>query len=46
MNITDVDGGLYYCGTEEKKLEDKEYIAPKYEHRYGNATTRIILSKY
>ncbi|XP_039671734.1 uncharacterized protein LOC120568337 [Perca fluviatilis] len=42
-NITDSDEGLYYCGTEQIRVEDKEYITHKYVYRYGNVTTRILL---
>ncbi|XP_028419691.1 uncharacterized protein LOC114545531 isoform X2 [Perca flavescens] len=42
-NITDSDQGLYYCGTKQIRVEDKEYITPKYVYRYGNFTTKIIL---
>nr|XP_040025263.1 uncharacterized protein LOC120813332 [Gasterosteus aculeatus aculeatus] len=44
MNITDSDEGLYYCGTEESKVEDKEFIGPKTLYRNGNVTTRISIS--
>ncbi|KAF1395167.1 hypothetical protein PFLUV_G00008730 [Perca fluviatilis] len=42
-NITDSDEGLYYCGTKQSRVEDKEYITQKYVYRYGNVTTRILL---
>ncbi|XP_051241260.1 uncharacterized protein LOC127354921 [Dicentrarchus labrax] len=41
MNVTDADEGLYYCGTKQIKVEDKEFITPRYDYRYGNVTTRI-----
>lgn len=46
MNITDSDEGIYYCGTEEKKVEDKEFIGLKTLYRNGNVTTRVLISKY
>ncbi|XP_031141888.1 uncharacterized protein LOC116040560 [Sander lucioperca] len=42
-NITDSDEGLYFCGTKQTRVEDKEYITHKYVYRYGNVTTKIIL---
>ena len=45
-NITDSDEGLYYCGTKQSRVEDKEFITQKYVYRYGNVTTRILLGKY
>ncbi|XP_036963192.1 uncharacterized protein LOC119024455 isoform X2 [Acanthopagrus latus] len=44
MNVTQSDEGIYYCGTEHTKLEEKDYIAPKTDYRFGNITTRIILN--
>ncbi|XP_073321714.1 uncharacterized protein [Pagrus major] len=44
MNVTESDEGLYYCGTQQTKVEEKDYIAPKTDYRYGNVTTRIILN--
>ncbi|XP_022614286.1 uncharacterized protein LOC111231465 isoform X2 [Seriola dumerili] len=41
-NITDSDEGLYYCGTQQTKVEDKELITSKYIYNYGNVATRII----
>lgn len=41
MNITDSDEGLYYCGTEEKKVEKVDY-----KRLYSNLTTRVLISKY
>lgn len=46
LNINDSDEGLYYCGTEENKVEDKEYIKWKTIYKYGRKATRILLSKY
>ncbi|XP_029286089.1 uncharacterized protein LOC115007386 [Cottoperca gobio] len=43
-NITDSDDGLYYCGTEENKLEDEQYITSRSVYRYGNTTTRILFN--
>ncbi|KAI3352445.1 hypothetical protein L3Q82_005398 [Scortum barcoo] len=45
MNTTDSDEGLYYCGTEESKVEDNKYITTKRVYTYGNITTRIIFNK-
>ncbi|XP_040891218.1 uncharacterized protein LOC121180129 isoform X1 [Toxotes jaculatrix] len=42
MNITDSDEGLYYCGTEETKVDKGEYITQRNIYSYGNVTTRII----
>ncbi|KAG7238362.1 hypothetical protein INR49_030964 [Caranx melampygus] len=44
MNITDSDEGLYYCGTEQTKVEDDKYISPRNIHSYGNAATRITVT--
>nr|XP_040042927.1 uncharacterized protein LOC120825389 [Gasterosteus aculeatus aculeatus] len=44
MNMTDSDEGIYYCGTEEKKVEDKEFIGHKTLYKNGNVTTRISIS--
>ncbi|XP_040891220.1 uncharacterized protein LOC121180130 [Toxotes jaculatrix] len=41
MNITDSDEGLYYCGTEERKVDQGEYITLRNIYSYGNVTTRI-----
>lgn len=45
-NITDSDEGLYYCGTELFKVEEKDKIDLEYVYRYGNVTTRILFGKY
>ncbi|XP_074487513.1 uncharacterized protein LOC141765349 isoform X2 [Sebastes fasciatus] len=42
MNITESDEGLYYCGTEQPRVEDKEFIFSGNDYRYGNVTTRIL----
>ncbi|XP_068583717.1 uncharacterized protein [Cebidichthys violaceus] len=44
INITDSDEGLYYCGTEQKTVEDKEYVGSKTLYRYGNISTRILFN--
>ncbi|XP_022614401.1 uncharacterized protein LOC111231545 isoform X1 [Seriola dumerili] len=44
-NITDSDEGLYYCGTQQTKVEDKGLITSKYIYNYGNVATRIICGK-
>ena len=46
MNVTQSDEGIYYCGTEQTKVEETAYIGSKSDYRYGNVTTRIKLSKY
>lgn len=45
LNVTDSDEGLYYCGTEQQRLEDKEFIVPRFIYTYGNATRRIIIGE-
>ncbi|KAK9540135.1 hypothetical protein VZT92_002604 [Zoarces viviparus] len=44
INITDSDEGLYYCGTEQKTVEDAKYINSKTVYRYGNISTRILFN--
>nr|XP_029135470.1 uncharacterized protein LOC109992787 isoform X2 [Labrus bergylta] len=44
LNITESDEGLYYCGTEETKVEEKEHITSKYIYSYSNITRRIIFN--
>ena len=44
MNISDSDEGLYYCGTEQTKVEDKTTVSVRDVYTYGNAT-RIVVSK-
>ncbi|XP_023274837.1 uncharacterized protein LOC111664481 [Seriola lalandi dorsalis] len=43
MNVTVSDEGLYYCGTEHAKVEEKEKLMQKFVYRYSNVTTRILL---
>ncbi|KAG7238395.1 hypothetical protein INR49_030902 [Caranx melampygus] len=43
-NITDSDEGLYYCGTEQTKVEDDRYISSRNFYSYGNAATRITVT--
>lgn len=45
VNITDSDEGLYYCGTEQHKVEDNIKVTYKYVNSYSNVTTRILLCK-
>ncbi len=45
-NITDLDEGLYYCGTEQLKLVDEKCITTTNIYTHGNVTTRILVSKY
>ncbi|XP_036972293.1 uncharacterized protein LOC119029534 isoform X2 [Acanthopagrus latus] len=44
MNVTQSDEGIYYCGTEQTKVEETAYIGSKSDYRYGNVTTRIKLN--
>ncbi|XP_062420533.1 uncharacterized protein LOC119218613 isoform X4 [Pungitius pungitius] len=44
MNITDSDEGLYYCGTEQRSVKEKERIGSETVYRNGNVTTRISIS--
>ncbi|XP_042249089.1 uncharacterized protein LOC121884367 isoform X2 [Thunnus maccoyii] len=44
MNITDSDEGLYYCGTEQTKVEDKTTISDRNVYTYGNATRIVVNS--
>ncbi|XP_060917097.1 uncharacterized protein LOC132992027 [Labrus mixtus] len=45
QNITESDEGLYYCGTEEPRLEDKGNRTSRYiYYSYSNITTRIIFT--
>ncbi|XP_074487514.1 uncharacterized protein LOC141765350 [Sebastes fasciatus] len=41
-NITESDEGIYYCGTVQTRVEDKEYITRRDVYSYGNLTTRIL----
>ncbi|XP_026159911.1 uncharacterized protein LOC113128647 [Mastacembelus armatus] len=42
LNVTDSDEGFYYCGTEQIKVVDDEYIISKSVYNYGNITTKLI----
>ncbi|XP_047434915.1 uncharacterized protein LOC125004397 [Mugil cephalus] len=42
-NITSADEGLYYCGTEKTKVEDKEFITTRHIYKYGNTTTTVTV---
>nr|XP_040042922.1 uncharacterized protein LOC120825387 [Gasterosteus aculeatus aculeatus] len=44
MNITDSDEGIYYCGSEQRTVEDKELIGGQTLYRNGNVTTRVLIS--
>ena len=44
-NISDSHLGLYYCRTEKKYVTEQDQNHTKYEHRYGNVTTRISFGK-
>ncbi|XP_030269347.1 uncharacterized protein LOC115579803 [Sparus aurata] len=44
MNITESDEGIYYCGTEHTKVEERDHIGSKTDYRYGNITAKIILN--
>ena len=46
MNITESDEGIYYCGTEHTKVEERDHIGLRTDYKFGNIKTRIILSKY
>ncbi|XP_063739382.1 uncharacterized protein LOC134864380 isoform X2 [Eleginops maclovinus] len=41
INITETDEGLYYCGTDELRVDNKENITSKHVYTYGNISTRI-----
>ncbi|XP_054866131.1 uncharacterized protein LOC111574889 isoform X2 [Amphiprion ocellaris] len=43
-NVSNADEGLYYCGTEELKVENNRYITSTFVYRYSSMTTRIILN--
>lgn len=45
VNITVSDEGLYYCGTEQHKVEDNEKISYRYADSLSKVTTRILLCK-
>uniref|UniRef100_A0A3Q3EEX3 Ig-like domain-containing protein n=1 Tax=Kryptolebias marmoratus TaxID=37003 RepID=A0A3Q3EEX3_KRYMA len=40
-NVTISDEGLYYCGTGERKVEEKQSLTFKDISGYGNITTRL-----
>ncbi|XP_037830512.1 uncharacterized protein LOC108241526 isoform X2 [Kryptolebias marmoratus] len=46
INTTESDEGLYYCGTEEKKVEKEndKIIISKDIYRYSNITTRLTVN--
>ncbi|XP_029134730.1 uncharacterized protein [Labrus bergylta] len=44
LNITESDEGLYYCGTKQTKVEEKERILSRDIYSYGNITRRIIFT--
>ncbi|XP_067460915.1 uncharacterized protein [Thunnus thynnus] len=44
MNITDSDEGLYYCGTEQPKVEDETTIHRRHVYTYGNAKRIVVNS--
>ncbi|XP_030287966.1 uncharacterized protein LOC115590653 [Sparus aurata] len=44
MNVTESDEGIYYCGTQHEKVEERDHIGSKTDYRFGNITTRIILN--
>ena len=46
VNVTESDEGIYYCGTEETKVEQEKQITSKVIYRYSNTTTRLTISKY
>ena len=46
INITETDEGLYYCGTDQFKVEQNEQITPTDIYTYGNISTRIHVSEY
>lgn len=46
VNVSDSDEGLYYCGTEEAKVDDKNLIAKKHFYKYSNTTTKMIVGEY
>ncbi|XP_026026635.1 uncharacterized protein LOC113024125 isoform X2 [Astatotilapia calliptera] len=44
VNISDSDEGLYYCGTEQKQLQDKKDINLEFVQSYGSVVTRIKIN--
>ncbi|XP_037830533.1 uncharacterized protein LOC119616871 isoform X2 [Kryptolebias marmoratus] len=45
INTTKSDEGLYYCGTEEQKVEKDEIITSKIIYTYSNITTRLTVTQ-
>lgn len=43
-NTTNSDEGLYYCGTEESKVDQKEKITSKTIYTYSNTSTKLTVS--
>ncbi|XP_034059186.1 uncharacterized protein LOC117537904 [Gymnodraco acuticeps] len=41
INITETDEGLYYCGTEQLKVEKAEHITRRHLYKYSNISTKI-----
>ncbi|KAI9519150.1 hypothetical protein NQZ68_031422 [Dissostichus eleginoides] len=41
INITETDEGLYYCGTDQLKVEKNEQITSAHIYTHGNISTRI-----
>ncbi|XP_034059184.1 uncharacterized protein LOC117537902 [Gymnodraco acuticeps] len=41
INITETDEGLYYCGTDQFKVEKNEQITSAHIYTHGNISTRI-----
>ncbi|KAK1886536.1 Ig lambda chain V-1 region [Dissostichus eleginoides] len=41
INITETDEGLYYCGTEQLMVENREQITSAHIYTHGNISTRI-----
>ncbi|KAI4833239.1 hypothetical protein KUCAC02_016152 [Chaenocephalus aceratus] len=41
INITETDEGLYYCGTEQLKVEKEEHITRRHLYKYSNISTKI-----
>ncbi|KAM8878318.1 uncharacterized protein AB9W97_014220 [Spinachia spinachia] len=46
MNATDSDEGLYYCGTEQKRVERNDCIDFQTVYRNGNVTTRVSIDRH
>ncbi|XP_028269001.1 uncharacterized protein LOC114440732 isoform X2 [Parambassis ranga] len=45
INVTDSDEGLYYCGTEQAKVEENEFISQININTYGNITRLKLKSQ-